>query len=857
MYQKYRSLGLCLALAGALALGSCSKSYDDSALQGRITNVEGRVTQIENQLKTMNTNISSLQAMVEALKSNTPISAVTPVANNGYQLTFSGGKSITIYPDASGRVDSSRPTPRFKIENDYWFVSYDNAQSWERLSRAKGDQGERGVPGLQGERGIAGERGANGHTPVIGMERGSDGQYYWTVDGRRLQTSGGGAVTAVTTPRFKIENNRWYISYDNGSTWTDLGQAKGDAGITPTFRIQNDYWEVSYNNGSSWTQLGRAREAAGTSTSNGANSVGAVFRTVMEDNSAVHVTLASGDRLSIPKVGGISINFSQSNYLVDHSGGMYSIDYTLSGQSIGAKASVEAIAQDGYRVYVHKETEKTGRITIYTPADGVREESRIILLVSDGISQTITSTLQIYMSAREGDDYSRPVLEVRTTSDITLPKGGGTAEVVLFTNTTYRVSIPTEAQSWIQLLPNDGRAIVRKETLRFKVTDNNTGSARSAVISLLDASGSIQNQVTIRQGRIDEQTYHVATPGTLDRLINLEDRATLFSIKITGRLNTSDYQIIRSMSNLRNLDLSELTNTTMPDAALVSTRIKQVSLPRGLTAIPERLFQFAKLTSIVFPVGVQSIGVSAFNSTSDLRGSVVMPPALKTIGSGAFSGSGFDGALVFNDGLTSIGASAFENVRSMTGNILIPNSVTTISRAAFAGAQTTGDVLIGNGVVSIGDYAFQSFKSDGVLTMGTGLKSIGNYAFRGSTITIAQIGANVTEIGWGAFSRAKFQNNLIIPDAVEVVPADAFGSVTIPGGLLVIGSGVKYIGERAFASISSLQKVWSKAITPPSVGNYVFENASRPYLGVPVGSKDSYRRQSVWIGFTPIEEVAF
>lgn len=142
MYQNYKSLALYLPLVGALALGSCSKSYDDTELKGRITNVEGRVTQVENQLKTMNGNIASLQSLVEALKSNTPISAVTPVANNGYQLTFAGGKNITIYPDASGRVDASRPsvTPRFKIENDYWFVSYDNAQSWERLSRAKGDQ---------------------------------------------------------------------------------------------------------------------------------------------------------------------------------------------------------------------------------------------------------------------------------------------------------------------------------------------------------------------------------------------------------------------------------------------------------------------------------------------------------------------------------------------------------------------------------------------------------------------------------------------------------------------------------------------------------------------------------------------
>lgn len=144
--------------------------------------------------------------------------------------------------------------------------------------------------------------------------------------------------------------------------------------------------------------------------------------------------------------------------------------------------------------------------------------------------------------------------------------------------------------------------------------------------------------------------------------------------------------------------------------------------------------------------------------------------------------------------------------------------------------------------------------------MGTGLKSIGVYAFYGSTIKIAQIGANVTEIGGSAFSSAKFQNNLIIPDGVENIPEYAFRAVTIPGGLLVIGSSVKTIGERAFASISSLQRVWSKATTPPSLqsGNYSsFYDTQRQYLGVPIGSRDSYRSRSVWSGFIPIEEVEF
>ena len=48
------------------------------------------------------------------------------------------------------------------------------------------------------------------------------------------------------TPQFKIENGRWMVSRDKGSTWEDAGQATGDKGeaglpgVTPDLKIQNN-----------------------------------------------------------------------------------------------------------------------------------------------------------------------------------------------------------------------------------------------------------------------------------------------------------------------------------------------------------------------------------------------------------------------------------------------------------------------------------------------------------------------------------------------------------------------------------------------------------------------------------------
>ena len=87
-------------------------------------------------------------------------------------------------------------TPQLKIgEDNYWYVSYDEGTTWTSLGfKASGKDGEQGAIGSQGP---AGENGANG-----------------------------------VTPKLKIgEDNYWYVSYDNGTTWTSLEvKATGESG---------------------------------------------------------------------------------------------------------------------------------------------------------------------------------------------------------------------------------------------------------------------------------------------------------------------------------------------------------------------------------------------------------------------------------------------------------------------------------------------------------------------------------------------------------------------------------------------------------------------------------------------------
>ena len=151
---------------------------------------------------------------------------------NGQKISAQGlkgdpGKNGT--DGKPGKNGADGITPEFKIENDYWFVSYDNGTNWTQLGKAKGDRGATG-------------------------EKGKD----------------------AIQPKFRISLGNWEVSYDKGINWEKVGRAtgsKGDPGkdgvdgragkdgkdgITPEFKIVNNNWYITYNEGISWKLLGRA-----------------------------------------------------------------------------------------------------------------------------------------------------------------------------------------------------------------------------------------------------------------------------------------------------------------------------------------------------------------------------------------------------------------------------------------------------------------------------------------------------------------------------------------------------------------------------------------------------------------------
>lgn len=171
----------------------------------------------------MNGNISALQVLVEAEKNKIGITKVEPLTQNnqaiGYTIYFSEGDPITIYHGKDGengqdgKPGSSGDIPQIGVKLDkdgnyYWTIdgSWLTDDGGNKI-RANGLDGEPGKDGQQGANGKPGQDGQNGTDGANGTN-GKDG----------------------VTPQLKIENGRWLVSVDQGSTWSDVGPATAESG---------------------------------------------------------------------------------------------------------------------------------------------------------------------------------------------------------------------------------------------------------------------------------------------------------------------------------------------------------------------------------------------------------------------------------------------------------------------------------------------------------------------------------------------------------------------------------------------------------------------------------------------------
>lgn len=222
-----------IAFLVSLNFAACGDDYDDSIIIDRVDNLENRVTQLEELCKQMNTNISSLQNIVAALENNDYVTSVTPITKDGkevgYTITFKKNQPITIYHGKDGKDGENGITPAIGVSKDsdgiyYWTLNGEwLLDSNGSKIKAAGVDGNDGSDGADGENGTNGTKGIDGITPQLKIE---DDYWFVSYDKGITWTKLGKSTTTTESECIfqdvKIEDNTITLTLADNTAFTLL-----------------------------------------------------------------------------------------------------------------------------------------------------------------------------------------------------------------------------------------------------------------------------------------------------------------------------------------------------------------------------------------------------------------------------------------------------------------------------------------------------------------------------------------------------------------------------------------------------------------------------------------------------------
>ena len=188
-----------ILLLSLLPLGGCFNEVENE-----LNRLERRIEKLEQRCQEMNATLEGLRTIVDKLNAYDFLKKVETLRQNGkvigYTLYFTHSDPVTLY------------------------------------------------------------NGTDAETPVLGVQRGEDGVWYWTVkypsetEAHFLTDNYGVRIsTSAASPEFKIENGYWLVTYDKGEIWHNLGRATGEDGASFFKSVEDmgDYVRFNMLNGTS------------------------------------------------------------------------------------------------------------------------------------------------------------------------------------------------------------------------------------------------------------------------------------------------------------------------------------------------------------------------------------------------------------------------------------------------------------------------------------------------------------------------------------------------------------------------------------------------------------------------------
>ena len=610
---------LSVVFATSLVFTSCQ--FDDSAIWGKINDHEKRIVALEELCKQMNTNISSLQSIVEALQKNDYVTNVAPMRKDGeiigYTITFAHSDTITIY---------------------------------------------------HGENGKDGANGKDGYTPQIGVMKDTDGIYYWTVDGDWLLDGKGNKIQA---------NGINGTNGTNGSNGQDGSNGtNGVDGITPRLKIENDYWYVSYDNGATWTELGKATGEDGSNGEDGDS----IFSSVTQDDEYVYFNLTDGTMITLPKHNSDIIQFEDlavkavccKNWDTNEDG-------ELSYNEAESVISIDEAFSSNTSVIAFNE------FKYFTSVSDIPNNA------FKGCTNLWKITLPSSVSTIGEYAFS----SCKSLANIELPQDVVTIGAYAFAYCEMLKSIIIP-EGVIDIGYGAFRDCIG--LLKVDISDNviNIGSSAFYGCTSLETTTLGQNVTTIGASAFSKcrgkLIIRCNIPNSTDQSRFIEGNFSEIVIENTV-LQIGDYAF-NDASSITKVTMGESVKTIGKYAFAGCTKLKELAIGNNVYTIGERAFYNCNaITELSIPSSVKTISTYAFYACNGIT-KLIIPDNVSTIGSYSFASCSKLSQLTIGIGVTSIGAYAFSSNSKLEKVYCKPLNPPTLS------SGYTGDTAFSNNATS-------------------------------------------------------------------------------------------------------------------------------------------------------------
>ncbi len=453
-----------------LMLLGCSKLND---LQTRVDEIDSRLSKLETLCAQMNKDISALQTAVKALEDKDYVSSVETIIEEGeevgYRINFTKSGSITIYHgkdgadgltpiisvskdtdglyywtidgewllDAGGnKVKASASdgkdgiTPQLKIEDNWWYISYDGGQTWTKLSTAKGDKGDSMFSAVTYDSLYLYLTLANGTKLTIPMS--SPISLDFDIKDNEAVISAGETIVIGYTVNGFTQTSRVSASSDGNYVVKVKGSSadKGTIEVTAPTPYTDGYINVLADNGNGYTRL------------------------YVINFSERKINFPSGLEYSIATEGGtveipFTVNFDYTAKVATSDAGWLSIAQTKA-EDRAASLSVVVSKNNG-------DASRTGKVYIY-PVNGNGEACKEIVINQASAYFSISKTLIV--APAEGGEFT---VDVKSSRGLSLNQGDA---------------------DWFSATVEADSKETGKYSLKIKVNENNGTERRSAAVEL-------------------------------------------------------------------------------------------------------------------------------------------------------------------------------------------------------------------------------------------------------------------------------------------------------------------------------------------------------------------------------------